>query len=192
MHTMGLQAIYPKRNLSARNTEHVIYPYLLRGMAIEHVNQVWGSDITYIRMPKGFLYLVAIIDWFSRYVLAWKLSNSLDGDFCRDVVYTALEKGKPEILNVDQGPQFTCRDYVNLVTTSDIRLSMDGAGRCLDNIFTERLWRTVKYEEVYLKDYENGVDAMESLSKYFAFYNNERPHQSLGYVPPSKLYFGQY
>jgi putative transposase len=190
MQKMGLQTVYAKPKLSARNPDHVVYPYLLRGVTIDRVDHVWSTDITYIRMRNGFLYLAAVIDWFSRYVPAWKLSNSLDGDFCREVVLEALQYGKPSIFNVDQGPQFTCREFVNMIKEHEISLSMDGKGRCMDNIFVERLWRTVKYEEVYLKDYEDGLDAHDSLSRYFMFYNNKRPHQSLGYMSPSKIYFG--
>jgi putative transposase len=139
-------------------------------------------------MRNGFLYLTAVIDWFSRYVLSWKLSNSLEGEFCREAVKEALTKGKPEIFNVDQGSQYTCREFVDLIVSQGIRLSMDGKGRCIDNVFVERLWRTVKYEEVYLKDYVKGIEAHKGLSSYFMFYNNERPHQALGYMPPAKLY----
>jgi len=185
---MGLCTVYPKPKLSVKHPDHVIFPYLLRNVEITRCNHVWSTDITYIRMKNGFLYLVCVIDWYSRYVLSWRLSNSLDGSFCRDAIEEALTKGKPDIFNVDQGVQFTCREFVELILRNNIRLSMDGRGRYLDNIFIERLWRTVKYEEVYLKDYTDGLIAHESLKKYFLFYNNERPHQSLGYVSPLKIY----
>jgi putative transposase len=185
---MGLCTVYPKPKLSVKHPDHVIFPYLLRNVEITRCNHVWSTDITYIRMKNGFLYLVCVIDWYSRYVLSWRLSNSLDGSFCRDAVEEALKKGKPDIFNVDQGVQFTCKEFVELILRNNIHLSMDGRGRYLDNIFIERLWRTVKYEEVYLKDYTDGLIAHESLEKYFLFYNNERPHQSLGYVSPVKIY----
>jgi len=185
---MGIEAIYAEPKLSTKQDDHIIYPYLLRNTKIEQCDQVWSSDITYIRMRHGFLYLTAVIDWFSRYIVAWRLSNSLEGDFCREAVRDALKLGRPGIFNVDQGVQFTCKEFVELIKGHNIRLSMDGKGRYLDNILAERLWRTVKYEEVYLNDYRDGLEAHERLGKYFAFYNNDRPHQSLGYVPPLKIY----
>lgn len=190
MQLMGIEAVYQKPRLSISNQDHLVYPYLLRGVPIERCNQVWSTDITYIRMRNGFLYLTAVIDWYSRYALAWKLSNSLDGDFCREAVVEALKMGKPEIFNVDQGSQFTCREFVELIVGNGIKLSMDGKGRCIDNVFIERLWRTVKYEEVYLKDYADGKEAHYSLAAFFNFYNDKRIHQSLGYLPPRKRYVG--
>lgn len=189
MALMNLEAIYPKKKLTTRNPDHIIYPYLLRDQKIIRPNQVWSTDITYIPMKNGFLYLVAVIDWFSRYVLSWNLSNSLDGLFCREAVAAALKIGKPDIFNVDQGSQFTCREFVNLIIGNNIQLSMDGRGRCLDNIFIERLWRSLKYEEVYLKNYSNGNDASISIGKYFLHYNEDRPHQSLNYSTPQTIYY---
>jgi len=192
MKKMGIQAIYPKKNLSRPDKEHRIYPYLLRGLRIDRPNQVWSSDITYIRLSNGFMYLVAIIDWYSRYVLGWRLSNSLDSRFCVDLLKEALEGRQPEIFNTDQGSQFTCDDFVSVLEKKTIRVSMDGRGRALDNIMIERLWRSVKYEEVYLKDYQTGRDAFEGLKRYFLFYNNERLHQSLGYQSPESIHTGGY
>jgi putative transposase len=191
MRLMGIEAVYQKPLLSTPNHDHCVYPYLLRGVIVERCNQVWSTDITYIRMRKGFLYLTAVIDWHSRYALSWRLSNTLEGEFCREAVLEALKMGKPEVFNVDQGAQFTCREFVQLIIGHGIKLSMDGKGRYLDNILIERLWRTVKYEEVYLKDYLDGMEAYFGLVNFFKFYNNERIHQSLGYRPPRKLYFGE-
>lgn len=188
MQVMGIEALYAKPRLSVSNLDHIVYPYLLRGFAVERCNLVWSTDITYIRMRNGFLYLTAVIDWYSRYVLSWRLSNSLEGEFCREVVKDALEKGKPDVFNVDQGSQYTCREFVDLIISQGIKLSMDGKGRCIDNVFVERLWRTVKYEEVYLKDYEEGFEAYKSLSSFFNFYDDERLHQSLGYVTQAIMY----
>lgn len=188
MTLMGISALYPKPKLSMPSKDHVIYPYLLRGVEIVRPNQVWSTDITYIGMKSGFLYLVAVMDWYSRYTLSWRLSNTLDGEFCREAVQEALQYGRPEIFNVDQGSQFTCREFVKLITGEDIKLSMDGKGRYLDNIFIERLWRTLKYEEVYLKNYSDGLEAYRSLGLYWQFYNNDRPHQALGYATPRKVY----
>jgi putative transposase len=188
MRTMGLEAIYPRRT-SARHPEHEVYPYLLKGMAIVRPNQVWSADITYVPMRRGFLYLVALIDWFSRYVLAWQLSNCLDTTFCLEALEMALDgPTPPEYWNSDQGAQFTAKAFLAPLKARAISISMDGRGRALDNIFVERLWRTVKYEEIYLKDYQDGSEAYNELSRYFQFYNTERPHQSLGYKTPREVY----
>jgi putative transposase len=184
MRKMGLEAIYPRRNLSQRNPEHRIYPYLLSDIEIRTPFQVWSADITYIRMMKGFMYLVAIIDWHSRYVLSWRLSNTLETDFCVEALREALGFGTPDIFNTDQGCQFTSSDFTKILTERDIRISMDGRGRALDNVFVERLWRSVKYEDIYLKEYEDVPDLRSGLKSYFKFYNNERPHQSLDYQTP--------
>jgi putative transposase len=188
MEVMGLQAIYPKPNLSKPTLGHRIYPYLLRDVKIERVDQVWSCDITYIRMAHGFLYLMAVIDWFSRYVLSWSVSISLEVDFCLEALERALRRGKPEIFNTDQGSQFTSDAFTGRLLTADIAISMDGRGRALDNIFIERLWRTVKYEEVYLKSYESVPEAIASLRAFLRFYNEERLHQSLGYSTPAAIY----
>ena len=188
MRTMGLQPIYRRPRTSLRAAGHKVYPYLLGGMEITKPNQVWAADITYIPMARGFLYLVAIIDWYSRYVLAWRLSNTLDADFCVDALEEALSKGKPEIFNTDQGSQFTGEAFIGLLKKHGIRISMDGKGRYADNIFVERLWRTVKYEEVYLKAYSNGREAKVGLDAYFHFYNGQRPHQALGYRTPAEVF----
>ena len=190
MRKMGLESIYAKPNLSISHPGHKVYPYLLRGVAIVRKNQVWSTDITYIRMRAGFLYLVAIIDWHCRYILSWRLSNSLDGSFCREALREALQLGKPEVFNTDQGSQFTCREFTDMLLKNDIRISMDGRGRALDNVFIERFWRTVKQEEVYIKDYCDGLEARESLDKYMLFYNRKRPHSSLGYLCPEEVYYG--
>lgn len=188
MRKMGIGAIYAKPNLSASHSEHKIYPYLLRGVSIDRTDQVWSTDITYIRMHAGFLYLTAVIDWRSRYILSWRLSNSLDGAFCREALDEALSKGTPEIFNTDQGSQFTATKFTNMLSNKKIRISMDGRGRALDNVFIERFWRTVKQEEVYIKDYQDGLDAYQSLDEYFSFYNKSRPHSSLGYLSPETIY----
>ncbi len=189
---MGLEAIYPKRKLSQANAQHQKYPYLLRNLDITHPNHVWSTDITYIRLAQGFLYLVAIIDWYSRYVLSWRLSSSLDSSFCLEALEDALMLyGFPEICNSDQGAQFTSEAFTGLLLANNIQVSMDGRGRWADNIFVERLWRSVKYEEVYLKDYTCGVDAKSNLGRYFNFYNIERHHQSLDYKTPAEVYFGK-
>lgn len=176
---MGLAAIYPKPCTTMAKAGHKIYPYLLRGTKIVRVNQVWSTDITYIRLRQGFIYLVAIIDWYSRYVLSWEVSISLESDFCVAALARALEIASPEIFNSDQGVQFTSKDFTGWLNEREIRISMDGRGRALDNIFVERLWRSVKYEEVYLKDYANVLEARTGLGNYFTFYNQERLHQSL-------------
>ncbi len=188
MRQMGLQAIYPKRNTSKPDNTHRKYPYLLRDMEVVHPDQVWATDITYIRLRQGFLYLVAVMDWFSRYVLAWELSNTLDTWFCLQALDRALEKSKPDIFNSDQGSQFTSDDFTARLLESNVRISMDGRGRCFDNIFVERLWRTVKYEDVYLNDYESAGETRRGLGDYFEFYNCERPHQSLDYLTPQEVY----
>lgn len=185
---MGLVAIHPKPRLSFNGTNHRRFPYLLRGVPILRVNQVWSTDITYIRLRGGFVYLVAIIDWFSRYVLAWALSNTLDAGFCLEALDTALSRGQSEIFNSDQGVQFTCSDFVERLEQAKIQISMDGKGRCFDNIFVERLWRSVKYEEVYLHDYTTVTEARTGLERYFKFYNNERLHESLAYRTPGQVY----
>jgi putative transposase len=185
---MGLMALYPKPNLSRVAAGQKVYPYLLRGLAIERVNQVWSTDITYVRLSQGFVYLVAIIDWFSRYVLSWELSVSLDTTFCMSALEKALHKERPEIFNSDQGSQFTSLEFTGRLFKEGIAISMDGRGRALDNIFVERLWRSVKYEEVYLKDYESVKEAVKGLESYFEFYNQERLHQSLGYQTPEAVY----
>lgn len=191
MRIMGIQAVYPKRNTSKPSPNNTKYPYLLRGVKISRPNQVWGTDITYIRANHTWFYLVALMDWHSRYVLSWQLSNSLSIDFCITALKQALDIAQPEIHNSDQGSQFTAEEYLAVLKQyGNIRISMDGRGRCFDNIFNERLWRSVKYEEVYLHDYQNYTEANNSLSKYFQFYNHERLHQSLNYQTPAKVYFG--
>jgi putative transposase len=185
---MGLEAIYPKPKLSQAAPGHRIYPYLLRGMKIERVNQVWSSDITYVRLTSGFVYLVAIIDWFSRYVLAWEISVTLDSHFCISALERALERGQPEVFNTDQGAQFTSLAFSERLLGRQIRISMDGRGRALDNIFVERLWRTVKYEEIYLNDYGSVPEVQGGLGRYFRFYNGERLHQSLNYRTPAAVH----
>lgn len=188
MRLMGLEVMYQKPNLSKPDLQHRKYPYLLRDMKIETVNHVWSTDITYIPMKNGFLYLAAILDWFSRYVLTWRLSNNLESGFCIEALREALGKGKPEIFNTDQGVQFTSNDFLEVLEEKQILISMDGKGRAFDNIFMERLWRTVKYEEVYCKAYESYEDARKNLETYFKFYNNTRLHQSLGYRTPQEIY----
>jgi putative transposase len=186
---MGLEAIYARPRLSTPAPGHRIYPYLLRGLPIIRPNQVWGTDITYVRMRSGFAYLVAIMDWFSRYVLSWELSVTMDVSFCVTALEWALRKAKPEIFNSDQGAQFTSDQFTKRLLARKVEISMDGRGRAMDNIFIERLWRTVKYEEIYLKDYESVREAVESLQRFFLFYNRERIHQSLGYQTPAEVYF---
>lgn len=189
MRLMGLESVAPKPNTSKPAPEHPVYPYLLRGLTISRPNQVWASDITYIPMAHGFAYLVAIIDWHSRRVLSWRLSNTLDSDFCVDALEEALERfGKPEIFNTDQGAQFTSSDFTDVLLEHDIKISMDGRGRYIDNIFVERLWRSLKYEEVYLNPYDSLVEARQGISRYFRFFNDERPHSALGYQTPASFY----
>ena len=191
MRLMGIEAIYPKPRLSQSQKENKKYPYLLRGLSIERPDHVWSTDITYIRMRNGFVYLAAIMDWFSRYVVSWALSNTLDTFFCTEMLEKALKSSQPEIFNSDQGSQFTSEDFTGLLKDRQIRISMDGRGRAFDNIFVERLWRTVKYEEVYLKEYADIRDVKNCLQRYFNFYNIERPHQSLGYKTPEEIYYGR-
>lgn len=188
---LGLEALYPKPNTSRGNKAHAIYPYLLRGVEIDHVDQVWSTDITYIRLQHGFAYLVAIIDWFSRYVLGWKLSVSLEADFCIDTLKQVLSGGVCEIFNTDQGAQFTTPQFTNELIARDIQVSMDGKGRSIDNIFVERLWRSLKYELIYLHDYQTVREVEQAIHEYFCFYNHERPHQSLRYQTPASVYYKQ-
>lgn len=191
MRVMGLEAIYPKPRLSQPGEGHRIYPYLLRDVPIERVDQVWSADITYIRVARSWLYLVAILDWFSRYVLSWRLAASLESNFCVEALEAALRRRRnrrPEIFNSDQGAQFTSEEFTGTLRRHGVSISMDGRGRCLDNIFVERLWRSVKYEEVYLKDYQQDREAHQGLGAYFPYYNDERPHQALGYRTPAAVY----
>lgn len=188
MREMGLAAICPGPNLSRRATEHRVFPYLLRGLKLTGPNHVWGVDITYVRLAAGWLYLVAVLDWYSRYVLSWALSDSLEMPFVLEAMQRALAQATPLICNSDQGSHFTSPQYVALVQGAGVSLSMDGKGRALDNIFTERLWRTVKYEEVYLHEYAHPRDARQGLGRYFPFYNHERPHQALNYRTPAEVY----
>ena len=188
MRIMGLKAIYRRPRTSVPALSHKIYPYLLSGMKITRPNQVWAADITYIPMARGFLYLVAIIDVYSRYVLSWRLSNTLDAGFCVEAMEEALRKGRPDIFNTDQGAQFTGEAFIGLLEQHGVSISMDGKGSYNDNLFIERLWRTVKYEEVYLKAYQDGRDARVSLGNYFRFYNAERPHQALDYRTPAEVF----
>ena len=188
MRLMGLEAIYPKPRLSAGGVGHCIYPYLLRDVAIARPDQVWSTDITYVPLADGFMYLAAVIDWYSRYVLAWRLSNTLDGSFCLDMLEEALGRGRPEVFNTDQGVQFTATAWTGRLESAGVQVSMDGRGRCLDNIFVERLWRSVKYEDVYLRGYERVPELVTGLGRYFPFYNEERPHQSLDYQTPAVVY----
>ncbi len=188
MGIMGLKAIYRRPRISAPAPGHKIYPYLLSGMEVTRPNQVWAADITYIPMARGFLYLVAIIDWYSRYVLSWRLSNTLDAGFCTEALEEALRIGRPDIFNADQGAQFTGEAFTGLLQQHGVRISMDGKGSYNDNLFIERLWRTIKYEEVYLKAYQNGRDARVGIGDYFHFYNTERPHQALGYRTPAEVF----
>jgi putative transposase len=188
MRLMGLETIYPKPRLSLPGEPPVRYSYLLRGMSIDHIDQVWSCDITYIRLARGSVFLMAIIDWFSRFVLAWELSTTLDTSFCLEALDRALQAARPEIFNTDQGAQFTSKEFTDRLLRSAIRISWDGRGRALDNIFVERLWRSVKYEEVYLKDYQTVSEARNELAAYFQFYNYERYHQSLDYKTPFEVY----
>ncbi len=188
MQVMGLKAIYRRPRTSKPAPGNKIYPYLLSGMEITRPNQVWAADITYIPMARGFLYLVAIIDWYSRYVLSWRLSNTMDAGFCAEALEEALRKGRPDIFNTDQGAQFTGEAFTGLLQQHGVRISMDGKGHYSDNLFIERLWRTVKYEEVYLKAYQDGRHARAGISNYFRFYNTERPHQALDYRTPAEVF----
>jgi putative transposase len=190
MRLMGLEAVYPKPKLSAAGAGHKVFPYLLRGVRVERVGQAWGADITYVPLANGFMYLAAVIDWFSRYVIAWRLSNTLDGSFCLEMLDEALAQGRPEIFNTDQGVQFTAAAWTSRLLAAGVQVSMDGRGRCLDNVFVERLWRTVKYEDIYLRGYETVPELAQGLGRYFPFYNEERPHQALGYQTPAAIYRG--
>jgi putative transposase len=188
MRVMGIAAIHPKRRTTWPGAGHKIYPYLLRNVKVERPNQVWACDITYVRLHHGFLYLAAIMDWYSRYVIAWRLSNTLTGSFCLKTLDEALAITQPEIFNSDQGSQFTATAFTSRLEAWGVAISMDGRGRALDNVFIERLWRSVKYEEVYLKEYTDGWQAEASLAAYFRFYNEERIHQALGYRTPENVY----
>jgi putative transposase len=190
MRRVGLEAVYPrpKRGLSMPDKEHKIYPYLLKDVQITRPDQVWSADITYVRMYRGWLYLVAVMDWFSRYVLSWELSVTLESEFCVCALQQALSLGRPEIFNTDQGSQFTSIDFTRILLDAGIQISMDGKGRVFDNIFSERLWRTVKVEEVYLRDYQTVAEARYGLGRYFGLYNNRRLHQALGYRTPAEVY----
>jgi putative transposase len=190
MRRMGLEAIYPKPKLSMAGRGHRIYPYLLRQVAIERPDQVWSADITYIPMATGFMYLAATIDWYSRYVIAWRLSNTLDGSFCLDMLDEALGKGRPEVFNTDQGVQFTAQEWTSRLEAAAVQVSMDGRGRWVDNVFVERLWRSVKYEDIYLRCYELVPELQGGLRRYFGFYNDERPHQALDNRTPAQVYQG--
>ena len=189
MRFMGIEAVYPRPWLSKPAKGDKKYPYLLKGLLVDRPNQVWSVDITFVRLLHGFVYLVAIMDWFSRYVLSWEVSTTLEKDFCLEALERALRFSKPEIFNTDQGSQFTSTEFTGMLEACGVRISMDSRGRALDNIFVERLWRTVKYEEVYLKSYETVGEARDGLGSYFHFYNNDRLHQSLGYQTPREIYF---
>lgn len=189
MRLMGLQAMAPGPTTTQKHPEHPVYPYLLRGLEIKRPNQVWSTDITYIPMAHGFLYLVAVMDWFSRFVLSWRMSNTLDVGFCLEALEEALGLGCPAIFNSDQGSQFTSSDFTGALESRGIQISMDGRGRAVDNIFVERLWRSLKYEEVYLKDYLDGEEAFAGIRAYFRFYNRERPHQALDYRTPHEVHW---
>ena len=188
MQVMGLQAIYPRRSLSAGGEAHRVYPYLLRDRKIDRPDQVWASDITYLPLLHGFVYLVAIMDWFSRYVLSWRIANTLDTAFCLEALEEALAQGRPEMFNTDQGSQFASADFTQRVERAGVRMSMDGRGRCWDNIFIERLWRSLKYEDIYLKGYETAPEIRHGVDRYFDFYNQDRFHQALGYATPVQVY----
>lgn len=189
MREMGISGICPGPNLSKRREDHKVFPYLLRNLVIDHPDQVWGIDITYIRLHGGWMYLVAILDWFSRYVLSWQLDQTLEMPFVLQAVDDALAQARPEIWNSDQGSHFTSQHYLDRLLGANVQISMDGKGRALDNIFVERLWRTVKYEEVYLNDYASPRQARQGIGQYLTFYNQERPHQSLGYRTPAEVHY---
>jgi len=188
MQRMGIEAVYPKPKLSQPGEMHKVYPYLLNGVAVTRVNQVWSTDITYIRMAGGFVYLVAVMDWYSRFVLSWALSVTMEMDFCLAALKQALRRGRPEIFNSDQGSQFTSPKFTGELENRGIAVSMDGRGRCFDNIFIERLWRSLKYEEVYLREYALVPEARDGIGKWFQFYNRDRPHQSLQNRTPAECY----
>ena len=185
---MGLEGLAPGPSTSRRHSGHKVYPYLLKDIAVERPNQVWCSDITYVPLRRGFLYLVAVMDWYSRHILSWRLSNSLDVEFCLEALDDAFEHGTPEIFNTDQGAQFTSRFFTERLQSKQVEISMDGKGRALDNVYIERLWRSVKYEDIYLKGYETGADCYQGLTEYFTFYSHERPHQSLDYRTPWEVH----
>jgi len=189
MRKIGLQAVYPRPRTTVSHKAHKKYPYLLRYLKITRPNQVWCADVTYVPMAKGFMYLVAIMDWYSRFVLAWQISNSLDTTFCLAALRLALRQAQPEIFNTDQGVQFTANEFINELEAAGIQISMDGRGRVFDNIFIERLWRTVKYEDIYIKEYDTGLVLNAGMADYFHFYNYERPHQSLDYLTPADIHF---
>ena len=189
MRLMGIEALYPRRNLSRPHPDHKVYPYLLRGLAIDRSDLVWCADITYIRLTHGFVYLVAILDWYSRKVLSWEISNTLDSHFCVSALEAAMRRyGKPEIFNTDQGAQFTSEAFIEKLLSQEIRISMDGKGRALDNVVVERFWRSLKYEEVYLKEYNDMKDCREGISRYIEKYNGFRPHSSVGGITPDMAY----
>jgi putative transposase len=188
LRVMGLEAIYPKPKLSAAGRGHRLYPYLLRNVSIERPDQVWSTDITYVPLVGGFMYLAAVIDWFSRYVITWRLSNTLDGSFCLEMLDEALSGGRPEVFNTDQGVQFTAEAWTGRLEKAGVAVSMDGKGRCLDNVFVERLWRSVKYEDIYLWRYEAVPQLRQGLGRYFPYYNEERLHQALEYRTPASVY----
>jgi putative transposase len=189
MRKIGIEAVYRKPNTSLPNKEHQIYPYLLKGMKITKSNQVWATDITYLPMAKGFMYLIAIVDLYSRKVLTWSVSNTMEAEWCAEVLKEAIEQfGKPEIFNTDQGSQFTSNIFTQVLKDNQVQISMDGKGRAIDNIFVERIWKSVKYEDIYLKSYQNGTELQKGLEKYFDFYNQERFHQSLNYQTPDKVF----
>lgn len=188
MQCMGLAGIVPGPHTSRPHPQNTIYPYLLRGMQLSDANLVWSADITYVPMPAGYMYLVAIIDWYSRYVITWQLSNTLDADFCAEALTRALNSAQPVIFNTDQGSQFTSSMFTNILINNDILISMDGRGRALDNVFIERLWRSVKYEDIYIKDYNSVLELNDGLGEYFTFYNHERPHSSLDGRTPAEVH----
>lgn len=188
MRTMGLEAIHPGPRTTNRSPDHEIHPYLLRGVAIDRRDQVWSTDVTYLPLEDGYMFLAAVIDWHSRFVLSWRLSNTLDGRFCLEALDAALKGGRPEIFNTDQGCQFTARAFIGRLKEEGVAISMDGRGRALDNVFVERLWRSLKYEEVYLKSYRSVREMEQGLEGWFAFYNHERPHQALAYRTPAEVY----
>lgn len=190
MRIMNLQALYPKPNTSASSKEHTVYPYLLRGLKITHPNHVWSTDLTYIGMPRGWMYLMAVMDWYSRYVIHWEISNTMDVGFCKEVLEESLRKTRPEIFNTDQGSQFTSNKFTSVLASDGIKISMDGKGRAIDNVFIERLWWSVKYEDIYLKNYETVGALRSGLAEYFRFYNTERSHTKLDDKTPHEVYHG--
>lgn len=191
MKELGIAAIYAKPNTSVANVQHRVYPYLLNDIEISRPNQVWCADITYIRVKGGFMYLVAVMDWHSRYVLSWELSNTMDRWFCVDALHSALAYQKPEIFNTDQGSQFTSEAFIDVLKKKEIQISMDGKGRCIDNVRIERLWRSVKYEDVFLRQYASVAELHSGLTRYFHYYNTQRPHQALGYLTPDTIYYSK-